>query len=372
MKPIGFRADHIGSLLRPAALLDLRRRHAAGLLADSELHAAEDGAIRDAVALQERVGLPVITDGEMRRRSYHSYFFAHLGDIVPDHVPASEEAAVAGAPRRAAQPVARIGSRIARVSPIHLADYTSLSAMTGRVAKLTIPGPCALHFRGGDAAALASAYSDMDAYWDDIVKAFRAELLDLAAAGCQYVQIDETAFAKFGDPEVQAMLSARGDDWRAILDLYVDVTNRVLADVPGMRIGVHLCRGNRGGQFHAEGGYDAVAEKLFNELAAHHFLLEYDSPRAGDFSPLRHAPKTKGIVLGLVSTKSPQLESQDDLKRRIEEASKFVPLENLAISPQCGFASVDTGNPVSPADQEAKLRLVVDAAREVWGEVVAH
>jgi 5-methyltetrahydropteroyltriglutamate--homocysteine methyltransferase len=138
-----------------------------------------------------------------------------------------------------------------------------------------------------------------------------------------------------------------------------------------MRIGVHLCRGNRGGQFHAEGGYDAVAEKLFNDLAAHHFLLEYDSPRAGDFSPLRHAPKTKGIVLGLVSTKSPQLESQDDLKRRIEEASKFVPLENLAISPQCGFASVDTGNPVSPADQEAKLRLVVDVARQVWGGVVA-
>ncbi len=371
MNPIRFRADHIGSLLRPAALLDLRRQNAAGKLDDSALQRAEDQAIGDAVALQESVGLPVVTDGEMRRRSYHSYFFAHLGDIVPDHVPASEASAIPGAPQRAAQPVARIGSRIQRSAPIHLADYKALAAMTGAVAKVTIPGPCALHFRGGDAAALAIAYSDIGAYWDDIVTAFRAELLDLAAAGCQYVQIDETAFAKFGDPEVQAMLKARGDDWRKVLDLYVEITNRVLAGIPGMRIGVHLCRGNRGGQFHAEGGYDVVAEKLFNDLAAHHFLLEYDSPRAGDFSPLRHAPKTKGIVLGLVSTKSPQLEKKDDLKRRIDEAAKFAPLENLAVSPQCGFASVDTGNPVSPADQEAKLRLVVETAREVWGGVVA-
>ncbi|MBX9759842.1 MAG: 5-methyltetrahydropteroyltriglutamate--homocysteine S-methyltransferase [Beijerinckiaceae bacterium] len=369
MNPIQFRADHIGSLLRPAGLLELRRLHGSGRLEDSQLQEAEDKAISDAVALQERVGLPVVTDGEMRRRSYHSYFFAHLGDIVPDHVPANEASAVAGAPQRAAQPVARIGSRIERTAPIHLDDFRALSALTGRVAKMTIPGPCALHFRGGDAAALATAYSDIDAYWNDIVTAFRAELLDLAAAGCQYVQIDETAFAKFSDPEVQAMLSARGDNWRKVLDLYVEITNRVLADIPGMRIGVHLCRGNRGGQFHAEGGYDVVAEKLFNELAAHHFLLEYDSPRAGDFSPLRHAPKTKGIVLGLISTKSPQLEKTDDLKRRIDDAAKFAALDNLAISPQCGFASVDTGNPVSGADQEAKLRLVVETAREVWGGV---
>jgi 5-methyltetrahydropteroyltriglutamate--homocysteine methyltransferase len=366
MTPIRFRADHIGSLLRPASLLELRRAHGAGRLGDSELRAAEDQAIRDVVSLQESAGLPVITDGELRRRSYHSYFFAHLGDIVPDHVPAEEKSAVPGAPARAAQPVARIGSRIARTQPIHLNDFRFLSSLTTRTAKVTIPGPCALHFRGGDAAALATAYSDIDAYWDDIVTAFRAELIDLAAAGCEYVQIDETAFAKFGDPEVQAMLKARGDDWRKILDLYVDVTNRVLQDIPEMRIGVHLCRGNRGGQFHAEGGYDVVAEKLFNDLGAHHFLLEYDSPRAGDFSPLRFAPKSKGIVLGLVSTKSPKLENKDDLKRRIDEAARFAPLENLAISPQCGFASVDTGNPVSAADQEAKLRLIVETAREVW------
>ncbi|MDP2355201.1 MAG: 5-methyltetrahydropteroyltriglutamate--homocysteine S-methyltransferase [Beijerinckiaceae bacterium] len=367
MTPIRFRADHIGSFLRPAALLDLRRAHAAGRLNVDELHAAEDQAIRDVVSLQENVGLPVITDGELRRRSYHSYFFAHLGDIVPDYVPPEEEGVTTGAPKRGVQPVARIGSKITRAKPIHLDDFRFLSSLTKRTAKVTIPGPCALHFRGGDAAALASAYTDIDAYWDDIVTAFRAELTDLAAAGCEYVQMDETAFAKFGDPEVQAMLAARGDDWRAILDLYVEITNRVLKDIPNLRIGVHLCRGNRGGQFHAEGGYDVVAEKLFNDLAAHHFLLEYDSPRAGDFSPLRFAPASKGVVLGLVSTKSPQLESKDDLKRRIEMATQFVPLENLAISPQCGFASVDTGNPVSFADQEAKLRVVVETAQEVWG-----
>ncbi|MFN3892907.1 MAG: 5-methyltetrahydropteroyltriglutamate--homocysteine S-methyltransferase [Beijerinckiaceae bacterium] len=369
MTPVRFRADHIGSLLRPASLLELRRRHAAGLASDAELRAAEDQAIRDVVSLQERVGLPVVTDGELRRRSYHSFFFAHLGDIVPDHVPPEEDAAVPGAPKRATQPVAKIGSRIVRTKPIHLDDFRFLSALTRSVAKVTIPGPCALHFRGGDAAALATAYSDMDAYWNDIVTAFRAELHDLAAAGCEYVQIDETAFAKFGDPEVQAMLAARGDDWRKILDVYVDITNRVLKDIPNLRIGVHLCRGNRGGQFHAEGGYDVVAEKLFNDLAAHHFLLEYDSPRAGDFSPLRFAPKSKGVVLGLVSTKTPQLENKDDLKRRIDEAAKFAPIDNLAISPQCGFASVDTGNPVSAADQEAKLRVVVETARQVWGGV---
>jgi 5-methyltetrahydropteroyltriglutamate--homocysteine methyltransferase len=163
------------------------------------------------------------------------------------------------------------------------------------------------------------------------------------------------------------MLAARGDDWRKIIDLYVEMTNRVVRDIPGMRIGIHLCRGNRGGQFHAEGGYEVVAEKLFNELAVDLFFLEYDSPRAGDFSPLRFVPKGRSVVLGLVSTKSPALENKGELKRRIEEASRFVPLDHLALSPQCGFASVDTGNPVSPADQEAKLRLVVETARDIWG-----
>ncbi|HEY8580299.1 MAG TPA: 5-methyltetrahydropteroyltriglutamate--homocysteine S-methyltransferase [Beijerinckiaceae bacterium] len=366
MAPPPFRADHIGSLLRPADLLEKRRLAAAGALAPEALRAAEDAAIRDAIALQERLGYGLVTDGELRRRSYHSYFFSQLGDITPDYVP-PEETGARVAPRRGVQPVARIASRIARKAPIHVDDYRFLAANSRAVPKITIPGPCALHFRGGDAAALATAYKDVDAYWDDIVAAFRAELTDLAAAGCRYVQMDETAFAKFGDPDVQQALAARGDDWRAVIDLYVDVTNRVVRDIPGLRIGMHLCRGNRGGQFHAEGGYDVVAEKLFNALAIDLFFLEYDSPRAGDFSPLRHVPKGTAVVLGLVSTKSPALEDAGDLKRRIDEATRYVPLDHLALSPQCGFASVDTGNPVSPADQEAKLRLVAETAREVWG-----
>jgi 5-methyltetrahydropteroyltriglutamate--homocysteine methyltransferase len=360
-----FRADHVGSLLRPARLLDMRRAHEAGRLSSDALREAEDAAIADALALQERVGLGVATDGEMRRRSYHSYFFGQLGDIVPDFVPAD---ATSDARGRGVQPVARIGSRIARAKPIHLDDYRALAAATRLAPKITIPGPCALHFRGGDAAILKSAYDDVGAFWDDIVAAFRAELADLAAAGCRYVQMDETAFAKFGDPHVQATLAARGEDWRKTIDLYVAMTNRVLADAPaGLRIGVHLCRGNRGGQHHAEGGYEEVAETLFNALATDLFLLEYDSPRAGDFTPLRFLPKDRAVVLGLVSTKTPALERKDDLKRRIDEAARFVALDQLALSPQCGFASVDVGNPVSPADQEAKLRLVTQTARDVWG-----
>ena len=275
MSPPPFRADHIGSLLRPASLLELRRMRAAGRIGDPELRAAEDGAIRDAVSLQERLGFGLATDGEMRRRSYHSYFFAHLGDIVPDHVPPGEASASAGTPARAAQPVARIGSRVVRSKPIHLDDYRFLAAnVTSATPKLTIPGPCALHFRGGDAAVLASAYSDVDAFWADIVVAFRSELLELAAAGCRYVQIDETAFAKFADAGALSTLAARGDDPAKLLDRYIAITNEVVRDVPDMRIGLHLCRGNRGGQFHAEGGYDAVAEKLFSELDVSHFLLE--------------------------------------------------------------------------------------------------
>jgi 5-methyltetrahydropteroyltriglutamate--homocysteine methyltransferase len=355
-----FRAEHIGSLLRPAALLDARHRFARGEIDRAALSAAEDGAIENAVRLQERVGLAVATDGEFRRASYHSYFYGQLGDIA---FVAPEGAAGS----RGAQPMASIRSRIAWKAPIHAADFAFLRARTSALPKITIPGPCALHFRGGDTAATAHAYRDTDEFWNDIVVAFRSELRSLAAAGCSYVQIDETAFAKFGDADVQATLRARGDDPDALIDRYIEVTNRVLAGLPDISIGMHLCRGNRGGQWHAEGSYEAVAEKLFNALAIDFFFLEYDSPRAGDFAPLRFVPKEKSIVLGLVSTKTNFLEDRTELKRRIEEASRFVPLERLAVSPQCGFASIETGNPLPPEMQEAKLRLVVELAQDVWG-----
>jgi 5-methyltetrahydropteroyltriglutamate--homocysteine methyltransferase len=356
-----FRAEHIGSLLRPAALLGARGRFARNEIDRPALTAAEDGAIDEAVRLQERVGLRLATDGEFRRASYHSYFYRQLGDISFEAPP---ENASGG---RGAQPTASIKSRIAWKGPIHAGDFAFLRARTKALPKITIPGPCALHFRGGDAAVTADAYGDMDQFWGDIVAAFRSELRSLAAAGCTYVQIDETAFAKFGDAGVQAILRERGDDPAALIDRYIDITNRVLADAPGIRIGMHLCRGNRAGQWHAEGSYEAVAEKLFNALAIQFFFLEYDSERAGGFGPLRFVPKDKSVVLGLVSTKLNFLEDKSTLRRRLDEAARYIPLERVAVSPQCGFASTEAGNPISPGMQEAKLELVVELAHETWG-----
>jgi 5-methyltetrahydropteroyltriglutamate--homocysteine methyltransferase len=358
-----FRAEHIGSLLRPSGLLDLRRRAERGEVAPEELAAAENSAIAEAVRLQERLGLRLATDGEFRRRSYHSFFYAQLGDLAPDLV---DEGDAAGT--RGAQPRAHIGSKVRWTHPIHLDDFRLLRSLTGLVPKITIPGPCALHFRGGDAAVTRHAYDDVDEFWADTIEAFRQELTALAQAGCTYVQIDETAFAKFGDPDVQAALAARGDDWNVLIDKYIDVTNRLLRAVPDtLRIGMHLCRGNRGGIWHSEGSYDAVADKLFNALDIGFYYLEYDSPRAGTFTPLRLLPSHKSVVLGLVSTKTPELESRDELRRRVADAARHVDLDRLAVSPQCGFASVDFGNPVTAATQEAKLRLVVELAQEVWG-----
>ncbi len=361
-----FRAEHIGSLLRPAHLLDMRRRRAAGEVSAGELTDAENAAIRDAVALQERAGLRLATDGEFRRQSYHSYFFEQLGDVSIDSPPIDEQVTCEG-PARAGQSTARVGSRLKWRRPIHVGDFNYLKSLTGALPKITVPGPCALHFRGGDTAA-RGAYEDLDQYWADLVEAFAAELAALAAAGCTYVQIDETAFAKFGDPEVQATLARRGDDWRSLIDKYIAVTNRVLDKAPsGMRIGMHLCRGNRGGHFHAEGSYDVVAEKLFNDLNIGFYFMEYDSPRAGDFSPLRHVPGHKAIILGLISTKTSTMEDKNEISRRVHEASRYVDLDRLAVSPQCGFASVETGNPITPEAQEQKLRLVAEVAEELWG-----
>jgi 5-methyltetrahydropteroyltriglutamate--homocysteine methyltransferase len=364
-----FRAEHIGSLLRPQSLLDARAAFARGAIGPEALAGAQDAAIRQAIALQQRTGFRVLTDGEFRRRSYHSYFYQQLGDVSIDTIAGAPARGAEGASSRGSQPVAVVNSRVRWTHPINAGDLRFLQNHSALVPKITIPGPCALHFRGGDAAVTARAYRDVEAFWDDTVAAFRSELAALAAAGCRYVQIDETAFAKFGDPDVQAWLAARGDDWQALIDTYIDVTNRVLRGAPDtLAVGMHLCRGNRGGHWHAEGSYDAVADKLFNALDIPFYFLEYDSPRAGSFTPLRLVPQHKSIVLGLVSTKTAALEDMDGLKRRVEEASRYVDLDRLAVSPQCGFASVETGNPISPDVQEQKLRLVVNLAREVWGE----
>jgi len=365
-----FRAEHIGSLLRPKNLLEHRARLQRGEIDRATLAHLEDEAIKAAVRLQEQVGLRFVTDGEFRRRSYHSFFYQQLGDIQIDTIGGEEARGANGDGGRGAQPCALIKSRVEWTHPINVGDFEFLKANTSLIPKITIPGPCALHFRGGDAAVLAYAYRAVDAFWEDIVTAFQKELQALSAAGCRYVQIDETAFAKFGDPDVQVALAARGDQWERLIDLYIEVTNRVLRGAPqGLHIGMHLCRGNRGGHWHAEGSYDAVADKLFNALEIPFYFLEYDTPRAGTFTPLRLVPKHKSVVLGLVSTKTRTLEPIDMLKQRVEDAARYVDVQRLAVSPQCGFASIDTGNPITPEIQEKKLRLVAQLAHDIWGEV---
>ena len=364
-----FRAEHIGSLLRPAALLEQRARFARSKISQSDLTAAENTAISEAIVLQQRLGLRFVTDGEFRRRSYHSFFYQQLGDLSIDTLAGTDAKGAEGGGGRGAQPVAVIKSRVRWTHPINVDDFNFLKNKTTLLPKITIPGPCALHFRGGNAAVLAHAYRDVDQFWNDTVEAFSKELSALAQAGCRYVQIDETAFAKFGDPDVQTALAARGDDWSKLIDVYIVITNHVLRAAPkSLHIGMHLCRGNRGGHWHAEGSYEEVAERLFNALEIPFYFLEYDSPRAGNFTPLRFVPKHKSIVLGLISSKTSTLEDKATLSVRIEDACRHVSLDRLAVSPQCGFASVDTGNPVTPQLQEAKLHLVVELARDIWGE----
>ena len=364
-----FRAEHIGSLLRPAALLEQRARFARSEISQSDLTAAENTAISEAIVLQQRLGLRFVTDGEFRRRSYHSFFYQQLGDLSIDTLAGTDAKGAEGGGGRGAQPVAVIKSRVRWTHPINVDDFNFLKNKTTLLPKITIPGPCALHFRGGNAAVLAHAYRDVDQFWNDTVEAFSKELSALAQAGCRYVQIDETAFAKFGDPDVQTALAARGDDWSKLIDVYIVITNHVLRAAPkSLHIGMHLCRGNRGGHWHAEGSYEEVAERLFNALEIPFYFLEYDSPRAGNFTPLRFVPKHKSIVLGLISSKTSTLEDKATLRVRIEDACRHVSLDRLAVSPQCGFASVDTGNPVTPQLQEAKLHLVVELARDIWGE----
>jgi 5-methyltetrahydropteroyltriglutamate--homocysteine methyltransferase len=365
-----FRAEHIGSLLRPPELMKERARFARGEIDQAALTTAEDAAIRDAIRLQEQLGFKFVTDGEFRRRSYHSFFYRGLGDLSIDTIGGAEaKGAEGGKSGRGAQPAAIINSRVQWTHPINAGDAAFLTANSGRMAKVTIPGPCALHFRGGNAAVLASAYRDIEQFWSDTIEAFTKELHALAEAGCHYVQIDETAFAKFGDPDVQAALAARGDDWSKLIDTYIGVTNRVLRAAPAdLHIGMHLCRGNRGGHWHSEGSYEDVAERLFNALEIPFYFLEYDTPRAGSFTPLRFVPRHKTVVLGLVSTKVPELEDKAALRRRLDDATKFVALDRLAVSPQCGFASIDTGNPVTPQVQQRKLELICDLARDIWGE----
>jgi 5-methyltetrahydropteroyltriglutamate--homocysteine methyltransferase len=364
-----FRAEHIGSFLRPEALLTARAEHEAGRLSAAELRAVEDQAIRDVVAMQEGLGLKMVTDGEFRRGTYTENFTTKgITGVTAANVGEGEWAYTDSAGHKAAGRIPTVHGRIAWHDSANAENFAFVKSITKATPKITLPGPCYIHFRAGRAHISREAYPNLDDFWTDLVTAYRIELEKLAAAGCTYVQLDETSLAKLGDPKIREALDARGDDWRQLLDRYVAVTNEVVAAAPsGMRIGMHLCRGNNAGHWQASGGYDAVAETMFRDIAIDFFFLEYDSPRAGTFEPLRAVPEGKIVVLGLVSTKNAALEPAELLEGRIAEAAKYMPREALALSPQCGFSSGHKGNALTVEEQNAKLRRVVEVARRVWG-----
>lgn len=359
-----FRAEHIGSLLRPAALRAAFRDYSAGRIGEDEFRAVQDRSVRDAVAMQEDIGLEAVTDGEFRRTSYWSHFVAAVDGlgVAPARFRFRDESGVESeflAPR--------IEGRVRRARGISRDELEFLLATTTKTAKLTMPSPPTMHFWAGSRFVHYGAYASDEAYFDDLARIFRDEIAELAALGATYIQVDEVPLAMLCDPGLRDALTADGEDPGRRVNQYIGLMNDCFRGRGDVTVGLHLCRGNFKGQWLAEGGYDYVAERLFNELDVDVFFMEYDTARAGGFAPLAHVPESKSVVLGLVSSKVPELEDVDALCRRIEAAARYVPLDRLGLSPQCGFASAVTGNPVTEDDQAAKLRLVVETARLVWG-----
>jgi len=363
-----YRADHVGSFLRPQELLDAREKQRKGEITKEQLREAEDRAIRDIVRFQEDLGLHGITDGEFRRTYFHIDFLEQL-DGVETRGGLTAHFHSAKGDVDFAPPVLHVTGKVRHSHPIQVKDFEFLKSVTRRVPKLTIPSPTMLHFRGGRGAISKDAYPDIEEFFDDVASAYRDEIKALGAAGCTYLQLDDTNLAYLCDPKMREGARQRGDDPNELPRRYARLINAAIADRPtGMRICTHLCRGNFKSAWVAEGSYEPVAEVLFNELEVDGYFLEYDDPRSGDFSPLRFVPRDKIVVLGLVTTKVGELESKDTIKRRIDEAARYVPLEQLCLSPQCGFSSTVHGNEIAREAQATKLRLIVETASEVWGE----
>jgi 5-methyltetrahydropteroyltriglutamate--homocysteine methyltransferase len=361
-----FRADHVGSLLRPPELLAARKRRDEGRLSDAELREIEDRMIREVVRLQEDAGLESITDGEYRRFIFHIDFLSKLSGIEERGGIAtkfhSKQGEVDYAPPRLL-----VTGKLRHPEGIQRRDFEFLRSATARTPKVCIPSPTMAHFRGGRAGIDRQAYPDLDEFFADLARCYREEIADLYDAGCRYLQLDDTNLAYLCDPEQREAVRRRGDDPDELPRTYSRLINASIERPADMAVCVHMCRGNFRSAWIAEGGYEPVAEALFNELAVDGFFLEYDDERSGDFSPLRFVPKGKVVVLGLVTTKVPALESKDELKRRLDEAAGYIDLDQLCLSPQCGFASSLYGNQLGVEDEVAKLALVVETAREVWG-----
>jgi 5-methyltetrahydropteroyltriglutamate--homocysteine methyltransferase len=364
-----FRAEHVGSLLRPPELLSAREHHAIGAIDADELHAIEDAAIAEAVRMQEDTGLRTITDGEFRRASWHMDFIYQIGGVVKAQsnlrsVFHNESGDIEYTPS-----AAHVVERLELSEPIFADAFTFLTSTvhTG-TPKLTMPSPSMVHYRGGRAAIDAEIYPEMDRFWHDLADVYAEQIRRIAELGCSHIQLDDTSLAYLNDPRERAAFDKRGEDGEHQHITYIDTINRALADRPaGLTVTTHMCRGNFRSSWVAAGGYDFIAEPLFSELGVDGFYMEYDDERSGSFAPLRFVPKGKTVVLGLVTSKRPGLEPKDRLKRRIEEASQYIDIDQLCLSPQCGFASTVDGNALTIDQEIAKLRLVVETAEEVWG-----
>lgn len=364
-----FRADHVGSLLRPPELLAAREAKKQGKMTAAGLRAVEDKAIRDVVKMQRDIGLKDVTDGEFRRTYWHLDFLEQFENavVVPPSVKVhfhTEEGDLEFMP-----PGIRVGGKLARRKPIMGTDFDYLKSVAdGAIPKVTIPAPSNMHFRGGRKAIDEKAYPDLAQFYADLGRVYAEEVADLGRRGLKYLQIDEVNFAYLCDPSLRDKVKALGEDPNTLPHTYAKLINDAISTKPSdMTVCMHLCRGNFSSAWVAEGGYEPVAEVLFNEIKIDGYFLEYDDARSGGFEPLRFVPKGKKVVLGLVTTKKGVLEKPDLLKRRIEEAAKYVPLDQLCLSPQCGFSSTVEGNKITLDDEIAKLRLVVDVARQVWG-----
>jgi 5-methyltetrahydropteroyltriglutamate--homocysteine methyltransferase len=362
-----FRADHVGSLIRPPSLIQAHASYLQGNLSEEELRTLEDAAIEEAIAMQERVGLQAITDGELRRNNWRDRFFERVDGFSQDKVPSSFIFTDYDGNQYRGMPVPIVVGKLKRRQSLTADDFAFLKARTRRTAKATLPTPSANHFFSGDKSLADSPYLDRQAFFADVCAIHREEIAELARLGCTYLQLDEVPIAVLCDPKNQDRVRARGEDPEELIDDYIAAINAVVRDRPaGLTVCVHLCRGNAGhGQ--ASGGYDPVAERLLQGTNVDGFFLEYDTERAGDFHPLRYLPNEKTAVLGIISTKLRELEPRDDVKRRIEEASRYTDLDRLCLSPQCGFASSYTTDRLSLDDQERKLAHMVRIAKEIWG-----
>jgi 5-methyltetrahydropteroyltriglutamate--homocysteine methyltransferase len=360
-----FRADHVGSLLRPQELKNAFRDAHLGKIDEPTFRAIQDRAITDAIKMQEDAGLQSITDGEFRRGSWFFGFVQAVDGLTTKdsiftfHHEGGGDVVFQGA---------YVEGKLKRTRGITTDEFTFVRAHTKATPKVTMPTPSLVHFFRLDGAVDPNVYPRLEEFWTDLIAVYRSELAALGALGCRFVQLDEVPVAMLCDPKVRDRVSQAGGDPSKLLTVYIDAVNQIAAGKPaGMSIGMHLCKGNYKGQWMAEGGYEAISERLFNECAVDTFFLEYESSRAGGFEPLRHVPKSKNVVLGLISSKAPQLEPLDSLRRRIDDAARYISLDQVGVSPQCGFASSAAGNPLSIDDERRKLARVVELARAVWG-----